>query len=234
MRTRNIVLAAVIATAVSMTTSRASAQDLPPTQPSPDVPADFKLTNQPLFGEAAQNQNRARDPELGFGFGIKGGPLFASANTSNFSFENKTGFLVGIWFGGNRTGTVGIEGEVMYGKKGVPVTSGSGNVDLYFIEIPVLFRVNVGSASINKWVVYGIFGPSFDIKLKEKQNDLDVSDNYSGLDIGVIAGGGFEIFRFLIEARGNWGLRNVAGGNLANATEIKEKSFVVLFGVRIN
>src|SRR5262245_5600559 len=207
MRTRNVALAAAIAVTPITMSRPAAAQEPASPQSSSGVPADFKLTNQPLFGEAAQNQNRGpRDPELGFGFGIKGGPLFASANTSNYSFENKTGFLVGVWFGGNRTGTIGIEGEVMYGKKGAPVTSGSGNVDLYFIEIPVLFRVNVGSASINKWVVYGIFGPSFDIKLKGKQNDLDVSDNYSGLDIGVIAGGGFEIFRFLIEARGNWGL----------------------------
>ena len=239
MRIPNVARAAMMAVLVSMVSMTISgpaiAQELSAPQASPEAQTDFKLTSQPLFGEAAQNQNRgSRDPELGFGFGIKGGPLFASVNQESFTFENKTGFLVGIWFGGNRTGTVGVEGEVMYGKKGAPKLPGPADVDLYFIEIPILLRVNVGSQSINKWVVYGIVGPAFDIKLKGKQNDLDVSDNYSGLDIGVIGGAGFEIFRFLIEARGNWGLRAVNSGNLSNAVEIKDKSFVLLFGVRIS
>jgi hypothetical protein len=237
-RNRTTFLVAVLLASATMTRS-AAAQDLRAPLFPPATQTVFRLTNQPLFGENVQppqpqqqQQRGSKDPEFGFGFGIKGGPLFASVNTTSFSFENKTGFLVGIWFGGNRTGTVGVEGEVMYGKKGAPVTSGTGNVDLYFIEIPILFRVNVGTQSINKWVVYGIAGPAFDIKLKGKQNDLDVSDNYAGLDIGVIAGGGFEILRFLIEARGKWGQRNL--NNLANSVEIKDKSFVLLFGVRLN
>ena len=233
MRNRNLAWAIVVGILLSAAWP-ASAQEPRASLLTPAPQTGFTLTNQPLFGEEAQNQRTSSDPEVGFGFGIKGGPLFASANTDSFRFENKIGFLVGIWFGGNRTGSVGVMGEVMYGKKGTPVTSGVGDVELYFIEIPILLRVNVGTQSINKWVVYGIAGPTFDIKLKGRQGDLDVKSNYSGLDIGVIAGGGIEILRFLVEARGNWGLRNVVGGNLANTVEIKDKSFALLFGVRLN
>jgi hypothetical protein len=122
----------------------------------------------------------------------------------------------------------------MYGKKGVPNPGGTGNVDLYFIEIPVLLRVNVGTQSINKWVVYGIVGPAFDIKLKGRQGDLDVAANYEGLNIGIMGGAGFEIFRFLVEGRGNWGVRNVIAGDLAPRFEIRDRSFALLFGVRFN
>ena len=227
MRNRNLAWAIVVGILLSAARP-AAAQEPRASLLTPAPQTGFTLTNQPLFGEEAQNQPTSRDPEVGFGFGIKGGPLFTTFNQQNVSFENKTGFLVGIWFGGNRTGTVGVEGEVMYGKKG------TGSVDLYFLEIPVLLRVNVGSQSINKWVVYGIGGPAFDIKLKARQGDLDVASNYAGLNIGIIGGAGFEIFRFLIEARGNWGIRNVVGGDLANAIEIKDKSFALLFGVRLN
>ena len=227
------ILGVLLASAIGVRS--AGAQELRTPVFSSAPPTSLPLTRQPLFDLAGgpPQPPASKDPEHGFGFGIKGGPLFASIDTTTFAVENKNGFLVGIWFGGNRTGTVGVEGEVMYGKKGAPTLSGSGGVDFYFIEIPILLRVNIGSQSINKWVVYGIAGPAFDIKLKANQGNLDVASNYAGLDVGIIGGAGVEIFRFLIEARGNWGVRNV-NANVVNTVEFKDKSFAVLLGVRLN
>ena len=170
----------------------------------------------------------------GIGVGAKVGPLFTTYSADNLNFKNKTGLMGGIWFGGNRSGAVGIMGEVMYAKKSAETQIPSATTDLYYLEIPVLLRVNVGSRSREKVAGYVIVGPAADIKLKAKQNDLDVSDNYEGLDIGVIGGAGVEINRFLVEGRINWGLRNVVAGNLANTTKITTRTVAILFGVRFN
>ena len=170
----------------------------------------------------------------GIGVGAKVGPLFSTFTADNLSFKNKTGLMGGIWFGGNRSGAVGIQGEVLYAKKTAETQVPAATTDLYYLEVPVMLRVNVGSRSREKVAGYVIVGPAADIKLKAKQNDLDVSDNYEGLDIGVIGGAGVEISRFLVEGRINWGLRNVVAGNLANTTKITTRTVAILFGVRFN
>ena len=75
---------------------------------------------------------------------------------------------------------------------------------------------------------------AFDVKLKSELNGIDIGEQYEGLDFGVIAGAGVEITRFLIEARYNWGLRNILNGNLTTTTEIKTRTFAILFGVRFS
>lgn len=171
----------------------------------------------------------------GVGVGAKIGPLFPSVSSDNITnFKNRTGWMGGIWFGGNRAGTVGVQGEVMYAKKNVPDPLLGRDVDLHYLEIPILLRINVGSANRERVAGYIIAGPAFDVKLKAELNGLDIADQYEGLDIGVIGGAGVELTRFLVEARYNWGLRNVIGGNLATTREIKTRTFAILFGVRFN
>src|SRR5262245_22504319 len=58
----------------------------------------------------------------GFGCGIKGGLLFNSFKQANqTNLKGKTGTAIGIFFGGNRHGAVGVMGEVLYAKKGSKV-----------------------------------------------------------------------------------------------------------------
>jgi hypothetical protein len=171
----------------------------------------------------------------GVGVGAKIGPLFPSISSDNITnFKNRTGWMGGIWFGGNRAGTVGIMGEVLYAKKNVPDPLFGLDTDLHYLEIPILLRINVGSANRERVAGYIIAGPAFDVKLKAELNGIDIAEQYEGLDLGVIAGAGVEITRFLVEARYNWGLRNVVKGNLATTTEIKTRTFAILFGVRFN
>jgi hypothetical protein len=169
----------------------------------------------------------------GIGFGAKFGPLFPSISKEVASFENRTGWLGGIWFGGNRNGTVGIQADVLYGKKNLPSPLiAGGDVDVHFLEIPIMARVNVGRS--DNAAGYVLVGPAFDINLKSELNGLDVKSQYEGLDLGIIGGAGFEITRFILEVRYNWGLRNVNDGDLTNTTSIKTRTFVVLFGVRFS
>jgi hypothetical protein len=171
----------------------------------------------------------------GVGVGAKIGPLFPSVNKDIVRFENRTGWMGGIWFGGNRSGDVGLQAEVMYAKKNVPSPGGGpGDVDFHYLEIPVMLRLNFGSSNRERVAGYIIAGPAFDVNLKSELTGIDVKDFYEDLDLGIIGGAGVEITRFLVEARYNWGLRNIIKGDLTNALEIKTRTFAILFGVRFN
>ncbi len=182
-----------------------------------------------------QNQQAPSSHANGFGFGVKGGLLFSSYREADTDYKNNNGWEAGIFFGGNRPGSVGVMGEILYAKKGAKDASGKFTVNNYYLEIPVLLRLNIGSANRNTGaIVYGIVGPVADILLKADLDGIDVKKNYESLDLGVIAGGGVEVSRFLVEARMNWGLRNIAKASGGAASDVKTRSFAVLAGLRFN
>ena len=231
---RSVFLTAVLAGAVLIATPASAQQTAGLFQPAVNAAGDESTT---AFLTAGMVQNQQQAPRRsqghqGFGFGIKGGFLFNNFQQANQDFKNNTGLAGGIFFGGNRTGVIGVMGEILYAKKGAK--SGSVTTDLYYLEIPILARVNIGSSSINGLSFYGLAGPVFDIKLKDKQKNLNIKQNYETFDMGVIAGGGVEFLRLIAEARYNWGLRNIIEGDLANTIKIKNRTFMVLFGFRIN
>ncbi len=194
----------------------------------------FLVTGITTNAAEGQQSSSGSPRAQGFGIGAKIGPLFTSYSGASANFENKAGFEGGIWFGGNRGGAVGVMGEILYAKKKQSVKGVTGSTTLQYLEIPILIRVNVGSRSRNGVSVYGLIGPVFDINLKAKQNDLDVKKNYESLDLGILGGVGVEVTRFLVEARFNKGLKNVLKGGGGTSTDIKTKSFALLFGVRFN
>jgi hypothetical protein len=171
--------------------------------------------------------------QQGVGVGVKGGWLYSSFSEANSDFDNNSGWAAGIFFGGNRDGVVGVQGEVLYAKKGAK--EGQSSVDLHYLEIPILARLNLGSSNRNTGaLLYAIGGPVFDVRLKAEQDSFNVKDNYESTDVGVIAGAGVEISRFLIEARYNWGLRNILKSGGGANTELKNRSFAILAGLRFN
>jgi hypothetical protein len=170
----------------------------------------------------------------GIGIGVKGGPVFASlSQAQNTSFKNSSGFLFGLFLGGNRPGAVGVMAEIDYAKKGSKDTFGNA-LSLYYVEIPVLLRINIGSSSLNGVSFYIIGGPAFAIQLKGSLNGVDVKSQYQTLDINYIIGAGVEITRFILEGRVDNGLRNVNKGNLATTSAIHNRALEILFGFRFN
>jgi hypothetical protein len=121
-------------------------------------------------------------------------------------------------------------GEVnLLAKKG---TEGGEAVNLYYVQVPVLLRVNAGSRSRSGVSVYGIVGPAFDIKVSDDSGDFAIVDEYEGFDVGILGGVGVELNRFIIEGRGTWGLRNIAKDFMAS--ELKSRTFAILAGIRFN
>jgi hypothetical protein len=234
------VLAAAIAVALSA--PMAFAQD-PSNGPDPaPVPSPFHFnatflpdapsaTDTLIFDQASQSSHHE-----GFGFGILGGFLFKSLQQSPVDGEplaGDTGKTIGIFFGGNRPGRVGVEGQLMYNvRKGT--TLNGDTLSIHSLELPVLIRVNIGSQSLKGVLGYIIAGPAADIQLNANLLSQSINKNYKGLNIDAVFGGGIEITRFFIELREDIAVFEVNSGNLGSLSEIHAKTFALLFGFRID
>ena len=183
--------------------------------------------------QAQQTQNQPNNE--GFGVVIVGGPLFATlTDTTGFNTERKTGYLVGLALGGNRTGVVGVEADVLYGKRGAKVNG--QDLDLQVVHVPVMLKVNIGDTSrASGFMGFGVVGPSFDWLFDSKLGNVDISDDTEGYEVGLVFGGGVEVLRFSAQLRYMRGLRSINKNfELGVAESIKSESFTILFGLRIN
>lgn len=187
------------------------------------------------LAQPALAQNASHE-DNGIGIGVEGmltHTSFRGTNADNL-FKGRSGEGFGLWVGGNKNGLIGFTGEFVYlnryfGEKGTDT-----EVRARAFEIPAVFHINVGSRSRNGVMGYGIVGPVFTINLKQKlvASDLDISDNFNGADVGIIGGAGVEIYRFAIEGRGNWGLRNISDSGDTN--DLKTFTFELLGKFRFN
>jgi len=162
--------------------------------------------------------------------GIKGGFLYSTLNFDEASdvWDSNNGWTAGLFFGSSKEKTAGFLGEINFQQRGGG--SALGDVKLYYMSIPFMLRVGAGDA-VN---VYAIAGPSFDIKIGESNpDDVDLVQEWEGIDFGITLGGGVEFGFFLVEARINWGLRNIAKSALLfEGDELKSRSFALQAGFR--
>ena len=141
----------------------------------------------------------------GIGIGVKVGPTFNDF-TSDEAPDGQTGWMGGLFIGGNRAGRVGAAVEFNYVKKSAEFTFVDGSkstADLRYIQIPILFRFNGGSRVIDRGVnFYGIVGPFFNFKMDAEASGFDAfDDSVEDIDSGFVVGGGVEITRFIVEFR---------------------------------
>ena len=163
--------------------------------------------------------------------GIKGGFLYSTLKFDEASdvFDSHNGWTVGLFFGSKKDKAVGFQGELNLLQKGGDQTIGP--VKLYYLQLPALVRFATGG-SVR---VYAITGVAFDIKVGESTPEaFDIVDEWSGIDIGFVGGGGVEFGFFLVEARGTWGLKNIASSVLSpfEGQSLKSNTFAIQAGFR--
>ena len=162
------------------------------------------------------------------GVGIKGGFLYSSLDFDDVDdvYDSRAGWTAGVFFGAKRPVT--IQGELNFLQKRAKDLITDEDISLYYVQIPVLLRVG-GGDTVH---LYGIVGPAFDIKIGESDR-VTVVDEFEGIDIGIMGGVGLEIGRFIVEGRGNWGLRNIAKSfTNFDGGDLKGKTFALQVGVR--
>jgi hypothetical protein len=169
----------------------------------------------------------------GFGIGAKGGFVYSGLSFSNASdvFNSDSGWMAGLFFGNKAP--VGVLAELNYLKKRVTDAATGAKTDLNYLDIPVMVKFNIGSTRANGVSFYIMGGPGFDFKVGDSVSNLAQVPTYENFDFTLIAAGGMEITRFIIEGRGQWGLSNIAVNQLS-AGNLHSHSFLLLFGVRFN
>ncbi len=174
----------------------------------------------------------------GVGFGLEAGITRASLDDTHSAtdfFKTRSGYLLGIWFGGNRDGLLGLMGEISYQERKNETLA--GDFKAKYLEIPALVRINLGAKNKNGLLIYPMVGPVVDIQLKSTLNDFDIKDNFNGFDFGIIGGVGVEVARIGIEARMNWGrktLEKTGAGTFGGLVDTKSTTAQVLVKIRLN
>jgi len=220
-------LAAIVALAAA---TPAFAQNSPAPAPRFSVKPLFSVTpSTPAPVKQAEKQQ-------GLGIFVQGGFVYQTIYTGNTDFESKPkGFIAGIGFGGNKSGTFGVGVDLNY--------VWTSNSDIFedsqkvqYLNIPVYGRFNIGGHNTkNAFTFYIPVGWFFDINLSNKVGDFDLTDEFNGFQTGPLAGLGFEVYRIGIEGRAQWAITNMLkDGNFFGTTDPKQFSFIVLLKVRLN
>ena len=189
------------------------------------------LAQDPAMPAPDNNSSGAR----GFGVQVLGGPLFANYDdVAGLDFNRRTGYLVGLAFGGNRGGVLGVEADVLYGSKPVEI-AGVGRFKQSVVHVPVMLKVNLGQESANGFRGFLLGGGYVEWQFNGKLQDVDLSDDTSGFEAGFTVGAGFEVLRLGVQARYIRGMRGIDRTfDLSETFEMKSNGFLLLFAFRLN
>jgi hypothetical protein len=163
------------------------------------------------------------------GVGVKIGPTFDEFSGEALDFDSRTGVQAGIFFGGNRDGSVGVQGEINWLRKKTELAARDIRID--YLQVPVLLRLNAGSRSTRGVAAYGIIGPAMELKIADEIEGVTVDDGFEGADMSLVFGGGIEAARIIVEGRYEKGLRRI-NNTFSDFSDIKKQAFTILFGVR--
>lgn len=188
----------------------------------------------------AQQSSSSGGNQEGFGVQVMGGLLFPSISSDVVATgqSGKTGWLVGLGLGGNRGGVIGVEADILYGQRKSDVNR-TGFATTEFtqsvVDVPVMIKGNIGSASREGLSVFVQGGGYFDWLFSGKLASVDISNNTNGYEVGAVLGGGVEFVRVSVQGRYYIGLRDITQTfDVAHSQNSRSKAFGVFAAVRLN
>jgi opacity protein-like surface antigen len=181
----------------------------------------------------------AQEVSGGFKAGVNFANVTFDAEGADISFDRRTGFVGGLFVIWPANTRAALQIEALYSQKGAKMEEGggSGEVELDYLEVPVLVRLSSDRSMPTSFNVFA--GPSVGFRLRARaksefdgeSEDEDISDDIERLDFGLAVGAGLELGRFIVDGRYTWGLVNI---NKEDADEVKVKNrvFSVMAGIR--
>ncbi len=153
--------------------------------------------------------------------GVRGGVNFTTTKTAGEDQSGAVDWQLRGVFGGFMTwralSWIELQPEVLYAMKGSKGEEFGivAKLLLDYIEVPVLARISRGGAGARSWYVVG--GPSFGYLLRAKTRadfgssteEIDVIDEVERFDFGIVAGGGIEFGRIVVDGRYTHGLSDI-------------------------
>jgi opacity protein-like surface antigen len=177
-------------------------------------------------------------PATAQGVGLTIGPTFDEFSGEALDFNNRTGAHVGLFFGGNRDGVLGVQGEINWLRKKTELLATrlessplTRDIRIDYLQVPVLLRLNAGSDSTSGFAAYAIAGPAIEVKIADEVEGFTLDDGFEGADVSLVFGAGIEFARIIVEGRYEKGLRRI-NDTFSDFAEIKKQAFTILFGVR--
>jgi hypothetical protein len=174
--------------------------------------------------------------------GVKAGVNFSNLNIEgegvDFSFDQRTGFVGGLFVVVPANSLIALQLEGLYSQKGAKLEEGGGSatIKVDYFDVPVLLRVSSDPAAQASFHVFG--GPSFGFKLRARAKSSfdgeteseDIGEDVETFDFGVVAGAGVELGRFIVDGRYCWGLSPANKDD--EEGKIKNRVFSIMAGIR--
>lgn len=162
--------------------------------------------------------------------GAKAGINFTNFSGGNTNYESRTGYMIGGFVKMNiPESNVAIQPEVYFAQKGAE--TGSGEIKLEYLEIPILVKVGLGNSDVVKPNLFA--GPYAGINLNQSSGGLLGSgNNVENIDFGGVLGAGLDIEAgssiFTIDLRYGLGLSNVFQDG-----DEKNRLFAIVAGISL-
>ena len=175
--------------------------------------------------------------------GLKAGVNLANLNFEGdgetVSLDQRKGVVGGLFVVWPANSRFALQTEALYSQKGAQMEEGgdSAKIKLDYIDVPVLARI---SSPLSRGTSFHAFaGPSFGFRVSAKsessfdgeEESEDIDDDVERFDLGLVAGAGVEMGRFVIDGRYTWGLSNINKIE-SDDVKIKNRVFAVMAGIR--
>lgn len=168
--------------------------------------------------------------------GIKAGINLASVkgfNDPGTDPSQRTALTGGVFMTFGVTPVIGIQPEVLFSMQGSKLHFDDGGVDsdatakLDYIQIPIQLRI--GNSARDKASVYALVGPTIGILVRANQEGVDFKDDLKSAQVGLTAGVGVSLTRFLIEARYTQDLNDFNKASTGTSQKNRVASFLIGF-----
>jgi hypothetical protein len=160
--------------------------------------------------------------------GAKAGLNFANvdASTPGAAYNSRTGYHAGAFVNIKLT-KLAIVPEVIYSVQGSDVSTATSSqaVELAYVNIPILLKLYlVGGLNIQA-------GPQFGFLASATSGGTDIKSDLKGSDTSIAVGAGFDIKKFVIDARYNIGMSEINDSASLSAT--KNQVFQLSLGFKL-
>jgi hypothetical protein len=170
-----------------------------------------------------QPQPRIPGESPSFGWGVKSGVQWPSADDVGNGLDH-IGGMIGVFIDFNQRGRVGLTGDVLFVNNPQSQEPGAPIGSMHFLEVPVMVRLRQRLAANNRYAVFGVLGPAFNLKVSGE-------DDFESQTVDFAFGGGLEVRDILFEARFKRGSRDkVVAGATGSFTQ---QTFAITVGFRM-
>lgn len=158
----------------------------------------------------------AQQLQAGARAGVNLANVSVDGDDSSPSFDTRTGLVAGAFVTWQALSWLQVQPEVLYTAKGASLEQDGIDAQLLldYLEVPLLARV---TRRVSGTPVYVVAGPALAWRLRAKSRaafsgateEIDLADDVESFDLGIVAGGGVDVGRFVIDARYTFGVRDI-------------------------